>query len=95
MPAKPSPPPTYTWMRVRDKATGHEYDVAAGAFDEIIIREDTNLRGRAPGETAALVLEGIRAAQAAGAGPLPRPANGATRPASNQAAQIAQMRSRF
>lgn len=33
MPAKPSPPPTYTWMRVRDKATGHEYDVAAGAFD--------------------------------------------------------------
>ena len=27
--------------------------IAAGAFDEIIVREDKNLRGRAPGETAA------------------------------------------
>ena len=26
--------------------------IAAGAFDEIIVREDKNLRGRAPGETA-------------------------------------------
>ena len=30
------------------------------------MREDKNLRGRKPGETAAHVLEGIRAAQAAG-----------------------------
>ncbi|MFN8623055.1 MAG: cyanophycin synthetase [Chloroflexota bacterium] len=42
-------------------------ELAATAFDEIIVREDTNLRGRRPGETAALVLEGVRAAQAAGA----------------------------
>ena len=40
--------------------------IAAGAFDEIIVREDKNLRGRAPGETAANVLEGIRGAKAAG-----------------------------
>ncbi|MEA2609084.1 MAG: cyanophycin synthetase [Chloroflexota bacterium] len=40
--------------------------VAAGAFDEIIVREDKNLRGRAPGETAANVIEGIRAARTAG-----------------------------
>ena len=40
--------------------------LAAGAFDEIIVREDKNLRGRAPGETAANVVEGIRGARAAG-----------------------------
>jgi cyanophycin synthetase len=40
--------------------------LAAGAFDEIIVREDKNLRGRAPGETASNVIEGIRAARAAG-----------------------------
>ena len=34
--------------------------LAAAAFDEIIVREDKNLRGRKPGETAALVVEGIR-----------------------------------
>ena len=34
--------------------------IAAGAFDEIIVREDKNLRGREPGETAANVLEGVR-----------------------------------
>ena len=34
--------------------------LAATAFDEIIVREDKNLRGRAPGETAAHVLEGVR-----------------------------------
>ena len=33
------------------------------AFDEIIVREDKNLRGRAPGETAANVLEGVRGGQ--------------------------------
>jgi cyanophycin synthetase len=41
--------------------------VAATAFDEIVVREDVNLRGRRPGETAANVLEGVRRAQAAGA----------------------------
>jgi cyanophycin synthetase len=44
-----------------------EYGALAGsAFDEIIIREDKNLRGRQPGETAANVVEGIRAARADG-----------------------------
>ena len=41
-------------------------DRAAGAFDEIIVREDKNLRGRAPGETATNVIEGVRGAKAAG-----------------------------
>jgi cyanophycin synthetase len=40
--------------------------VAAGAFDEIIVREDKNLRGRAPGETATNVIEGVRAAKGDG-----------------------------
>ncbi len=34
--------------------------LAATAFDEIIVREDKNLRGRAPGETATHVIEGVR-----------------------------------
>jgi cyanophycin synthetase len=34
--------------------------LAATAFDEIIVREDRNLRGRAPAEAAAHVLDGIR-----------------------------------
>jgi cyanophycin synthetase len=41
--------------------------IAATAFDEILVREDVNLRGRRPGETAGIVLEGIRAARADGA----------------------------
>jgi cyanophycin synthetase len=40
--------------------------IAAGAFDEVIVREDKNLRGRQPGETAANVIEGVRAARATG-----------------------------
>jgi cyanophycin synthetase len=40
--------------------------IAAGAFDEVIVREDKHLRGRKPGETAANVLEGIRGARTAG-----------------------------
>jgi cyanophycin synthetase len=40
--------------------------LAAGAFDEIIVREDKNLRGRAPGESASNVVQGIHAARAAG-----------------------------
>ena len=40
--------------------------IAAGAFDEIIVREDKNLRGRQPGETATNVIEGIRTARGEG-----------------------------
>ncbi len=40
--------------------------LAAGAFDEVIVREDKNLRGRPPGETAANVIEGVRGARTAG-----------------------------
>ncbi len=40
--------------------------IAAGAFDEVIVREDKNLRGRAPGETATNVIEGVRRAKSAG-----------------------------
>ncbi|MFL5749164.1 MAG: cyanophycin synthetase [Chloroflexota bacterium] len=40
--------------------------IAAGAFDEIIVREDKNLRGRAPGETAGNVVEGVRSARTDG-----------------------------
>ena len=43
---------------------GHE---AAKHFELIIVREDERLRGRQPGETAALIVEGARAAQAEGA----------------------------
>jgi cyanophycin synthetase len=43
----------------------HDYGaLAASAFDEIVIREDRNLRGRKPGESAANVVAGIRAARA-------------------------------
>ena len=41
---------------------------AAGAFDEIIIREDRNLRGREPGVAANFVAEGVRRAREAGTG---------------------------
>jgi cyanophycin synthetase len=41
---------------------------AAGAFDEIIIREDRNLRGRAPGVAANNVADGIRRAREDGSG---------------------------
>jgi len=41
--------------------------VAARYFDDIIIREDVNPRGRKRGETAALVLQGVHEAVAAGA----------------------------
>ena len=34
--------------------------IAARAFDEIVVREDKNLRGRQPGESAILLVEGIR-----------------------------------
>jgi cyanophycin synthetase len=38
--------------------------LAATAFDEVIVREDRNLRGRPPGEAAALVGDGVRGAHA-------------------------------
>jgi cyanophycin synthetase len=41
---------------------------AAGAFDEIIIREDRNLRGRDPGAAATLVADGVRRAREDGTG---------------------------
>jgi cyanophycin synthetase len=40
--------------------------LAATAFDEIIIREDRNLRGRRPGESAGHVAEGARAVRGEG-----------------------------
>jgi cyanophycin synthetase len=42
-------------------------DVAARHFDHVIVREDHNLRGRAPGETAAIVADGVRASMGEGA----------------------------
>ena len=41
--------------------------VAARYFDDLIIREDRNPRGRKKGETGALILEGVYEAMAAGA----------------------------
>jgi cyanophycin synthetase len=41
--------------------------VAARYFDEVIIREDKNRRGREPGEAASYVAEGVREAQRHGA----------------------------
>ena len=41
--------------------------VAARYFDDLIIREDRNPRGRKRGETAQHVLEGVRGAMKAGA----------------------------
>jgi cyanophycin synthetase len=41
-------------------------EVAATAFDEIIVREDKNLRGRQSGESATNVVAGIRAARSNG-----------------------------
>jgi cyanophycin synthetase len=40
--------------------------VGARYFDDIIIREDRNLRGRKPGEAAGFVMEGVRDATRAG-----------------------------
>ncbi|HVL53659.1 MAG TPA: cyanophycin synthetase [Vitreimonas sp.] len=40
--------------------------LAATAFDEILVREDKNLRGRPPGQAASNVMEGLRQARAGG-----------------------------
>jgi cyanophycin synthetase len=50
----------------RDQDQRDYGSIAAGSFDEIIVREDKNLRGRPPGESASNVLEGIREARAKG-----------------------------
>jgi cyanophycin synthetase len=42
--------------------------LAATAFDEVIVREDRNLRGRPPGESAANVVAGVKAARDDGRG---------------------------
>jgi cyanophycin synthetase len=41
--------------------------LAARAFDAIVVREDKNLRGREPGQSAELLMDGIRHAQKKGA----------------------------
>jgi cyanophycin synthetase len=46
--------------------------IAAGAFDEIIVREDKNLRGRPPGESASNVVAGANEVKAAGTGRIRR-----------------------
>jgi len=52
----------------RRDADQREYgSLAAGAFDEIYVREDRRLRGRPPGDSAGNVVAGIRAARASGA----------------------------
>jgi cyanophycin synthetase len=41
--------------------------IAAGYFDQLIVREDENNRGRPRGDTAALIDDGVRQAMAGGA----------------------------
>ncbi len=75
-PARPPGAPTWTAnLRVAVIATpGDRRDddmrelgrVAAQYFDDVIIREDRNLRGRKPGETAGHILEGVREGMQAG-----------------------------
>lgn len=43
-------------------------DVAADHFDRVIVREDADLRGREPGESAQLVMSGVEARMRAGDG---------------------------
>ncbi len=52
----------------RDEDMREYGSLAAGAFDEIIVREDRNLRGRSPGATATLVADGVRSAKEKGTG---------------------------
>jgi len=51
----------------RDEDMRELGEVAAHHFDVVVVREDDRLRGRRPGETADLVVEGVRRAMAAGA----------------------------
>jgi cyanophycin synthetase len=41
--------------------------IAARYFDEVVVREDEHKRGRRPGETAGLVMEGVQEAMQTGA----------------------------
>jgi cyanophycin synthetase len=41
-------------------------EIAASHFDVIVVREDSRLRGRKRGQTAALITEGVEAAMATG-----------------------------
>jgi cyanophycin synthetase len=50
----------------RDEDMRELGDVAAKYFDEVIVREDRNSRGRPQGQTAALITEGIERTQASG-----------------------------
>jgi cyanophycin synthetase len=50
----------------RDEDMRELGQIAAKHFDVLIVREDVALRGRARGETAALVVEGVREAMSAG-----------------------------
>jgi cyanophycin synthetase len=43
-------------------------EIAADHFDRVIVREDLNLRGRAPGDNANLVMSGVEARMKAGEG---------------------------
>jgi cyanophycin synthetase len=43
-------------------------EIAADHFDQVIVREDLNLRGRDPGETANVVMSGVEARMKAGKG---------------------------
>jgi len=43
-------------------------EIAATHFDRVIVREDLDLRGRGPGETAELVMSGLEARMKAGEG---------------------------
>jgi cyanophycin synthetase len=51
----------------RDEDMRELGQIAAQHFDVLIVREDVALRGRKRGDTAALVLEGVRGAMASGA----------------------------
>ncbi len=52
----------------RDEDMREMGEVAARHFDRVIVREDQNLRGRAPGEAAELVMSGVEAKIRAGEG---------------------------
>jgi cyanophycin synthetase len=52
----------------RDEDMNEYGSLAAGAFDEIIVREDRNLRGRPAGVTATHVADGVRQAREKGTG---------------------------
>jgi cyanophycin synthetase len=51
----------------RDEDVRELGEVAADYFDVVVVREDANLRRRAPGEAAELVAEGVRSRMAQGA----------------------------